>query len=305
MASVLILSEREREATAERLLRSSQKLSFDPDVDVDWETPFEPGKWFHVPERSSLYGTYLWDRLSEDQRIELTKHEFASVTETGIWFEIILMQMLMRHAYDRDPRTNHVQYALVETADECRHSRMFARYLEVAGTPRYGPGHLTHRLGRLMNTRVTNDAMVFGGTLYVEAILDAFQRDMMQDVRVQPMVQQIARIHVVEEARHMRYADEEMARVVEGQSSAQRAWTNLGLLLIAERATDAMIHPRVYRSVGLDVDEALTVRSTNPHWQRTLRWAATKPLRAYASAGLLDGRVTRRAWETLGLLSTG
>lgn len=291
-----------REATAQRLLRSSQQTWFDPHTEVEWDAPFRPGGWFHVPENSSLYGTHLWEELSEEQRVELTKHEFGSVTETGIWFEIVLMRMLLRHAYHRDPREAHTRYALVETADECRHSQMFARYLDVAGIPRYGPGRWTRRVAPLMTTPVVNDAIVFGGTLYVEAILDALQREVMDDERVQPMVRQICRIHVVEEARHMRYADEEMVRVAARLGPAGRAFTTAMLVLVADLSTRALVHPRVYASVGLDVDEAVATARTNPHWRATLQRAASKPLRAFERAGLVNDPVSRRAWKRIGLL---
>jgi hypothetical protein len=87
--------------------------------------------------RVSLYGTELWDQLTEEQRITLSIHEVCSVARVGLWFEIILMQMLLRYAYDRDPRTQHIQYALTEIADECRHSVMFAKMTERYGVPDY------------------------------------------------------------------------------------------------------------------------------------------------------------------------
>jgi hypothetical protein len=75
-----------RTRTAERLLASAAKVSFDPQTDIDWSTPPVPGLWYMPPERSTLYGTALWDRMSDDQRIQLTKHEVASVASIGIWF---------------------------------------------------------------------------------------------------------------------------------------------------------------------------------------------------------------------------
>ena len=74
----------------------------------------------------SLYDTPLWRKMSEEQRIDLSRHEAASLASLGIWFEIILMQLLVRHIYDKPVTSNHVRYALTEIADECRHSMMFA-----------------------------------------------------------------------------------------------------------------------------------------------------------------------------------
>src|ERR1700729_510976 len=89
----------ERERTSERLLRSAAKVSFDPTVDVEWDAPQPADVFYAPPAFSSLYGTELWEQLSQEQRVQLTKHEVASIASVGIWFEEILMQMLLRHAY--------------------------------------------------------------------------------------------------------------------------------------------------------------------------------------------------------------
>ena len=39
----------------------------------------------------------------------------------GIWFECLLMQLILRDIAGDDPALPHVQWALTEIADECRH----------------------------------------------------------------------------------------------------------------------------------------------------------------------------------------
>ena len=107
-----------------------------------------PGSGTRPPERSTLYGTDLWRRMPEEQRIELTKHEVASIASVGIWFETILTQMLVRSLYDRSMTDAHARFAFTEIADECRHSMMFGRMIETLGCPDYGPGRFAHALGR-------------------------------------------------------------------------------------------------------------------------------------------------------------
>ena len=118
-----------------RLLESAATLAYDPATEVDWDTPLD--KDFHgaSPEWSTLYGTAYWGELTEDQRKELTRQEAASVASTGIWFEMILQQMVLRDVYAKDPTSADVQWALTEIAEECRHSIMFARGAAEAGRP--------------------------------------------------------------------------------------------------------------------------------------------------------------------------
>ncbi|WP_282204447.1 AurF N-oxygenase family protein [Kitasatospora fiedleri] len=230
----------DRERTAERLLASSAKLSFNPLKDVDWDADPIPGAYYCPPRHLSLYGTDLWERMTDEERIELSKHEVASIASVGIWFEEILMQMLLRHAFDRDPTSNHVQYALTEIADECRHSIMFARMIAKMGVPAYGAGFVAHNLGRLFKA-ISTHSQTFGGTMYVEEILDAFQREVMNDDTLQPLTRQVSRIHVIEEARHISYAREELVRKRLGP--VRRRYEQLFIGLIVYYATTALIHP--------------------------------------------------------------
>lgn len=290
-ATTAVLEERDRQRrrTAERLLASSAKLSFDPLKDVDWEADPVPGAYYIAPERTSLYGTALWRALTEEQRIELSKHEVASVASVGIWFEEILMQMLLRHAFDRDPTSAHVQYALTEIADECRHSVMFARMIAKMGAPAYGAGRLAHELGRVFKA-VSTHSQTFGGTMYVEEILDAFQREMMNDESLQPLVRQVSRIHVIEESRHITYAREELRRKDLGP--VRRRLEQLLMGVVIYFATTRLIHPQVYAAVGIAPEAGRRAARANPHWRAAKAEMAAKVVGVLDAAGLV-GRTNR------------
>lgn len=289
-----------RERTAERLLRSSAKASFDPLTDIDWQAPLQPGRWFTPARRVSLYGTALWERMSEQQRIDLSRHEVASIASVGIWFEEILMQMLLRYAYDRDLRSAHVQWALTEIADECRHSVMFAKMIDKLGTPNFGVDRTGHELGRFF--KATSDGpQTFAGTIYVEEVLDALQREAMADDTVQPLVRAVSRLHVVEEARHISYAREELARVWERRGRAARAHDRFAVGLVVYFATTRLVHPDAYAAVGLDRREAVAAAAGNPHWRATKTFAAAKVLATFAELGLV-GRENRWLLARAGVL---
>jgi hypothetical protein len=73
-------------------------MSFDPITEVDWDTPLDTALHGAGPEWSTLFGTAYWSELTEAQQRELTRQESASVANTGIWFEMILQQMVLREA---------------------------------------------------------------------------------------------------------------------------------------------------------------------------------------------------------------
>ena len=123
------------------------------------------------------------------------------------------------------------------------------------------------------------------------------------DERVQPLVRQVSRIHVIEEARHIRYAREELKRQVASSSATRRkltaarlAWGMSGII------NRNLVHPSGYAAVGLDPRAAREAAHRSPHRRATKQWAARKSMAAFAEAGLLDGRA-RAIWQKAGFLA--
>jgi len=290
----------DRQETAARLLRSSVSNTFDPEVEIDWDAPFVPGKYFSPPERSTLYGTALWDRLTEEQRIELTKHEVGAVASLGVWFETILMQLLIRDFYAQDPTEPHAQYALTEIGDECRHSVMFGRMIERFGCPVYRPGAHDNRLGRFVAATGKGPRM-YAAILIAEEVMDAFQREAMADERVQPLVRMVSRIHVIEEARHVRYARAELARQIRAAGRSRLAYDRLIIARTAYLVGTRLVHPGAYASVGIDPAQGYRAARANPHHLANLRWAGERIVAYLDDLGLLGGP-GMAWWRRSGLL---
>ncbi|MFF2850693.1 diiron oxygenase [Streptomyces sp. NPDC058001] len=292
---------KDREQVAERLLESSAKHSFDPDKELDWDAPVEDGKWFWPPELVSLYDTPLWKKMSDEQRQELARHEAASLASLGIWFEIILMQLLVRHIYDKSVTSAHVRYALTEIADECRHSMMFARMIKKGGAPSYPVSRLNHNLARILKTVSTTPGS-FACTLLGEEILDWMQRLTFPDERVQTLVRGVTRIHVVEEARHVRYAREELRRQMVTASRWERELTRLSCGEAARVFSIAFVNPQVYADVGLDRREAVAQVKASGHRREVMQTGAKRLTDFLDDIGVLQG-AGRRLWRSSGLLA--
>jgi hypothetical protein len=280
----------DREKVAARLLRSSARHSYDPVVAVDWAAPLDPARPAMPLHRVSLYGTPMWHSLSAEQQIQLSWHEFASITSVGLWFEIILMQGLLRYAYDQDPQTGHTQYALTEIGDETRHSVMFARTAALlAPGARYRPSPRLHRLGRMFKTIAAGPAL-FTATLVAEETLDRLQREMQDDPELLPLTREVSRIHVTEEARHVSYAREALAH------------HRLVAAIAAVMVVDGFVDPAVYAAVGLDPVQAVAQARTNPHQIATRRWMGEKVTDFLRDAGMIGGPSTA-LWRRAHLLA--
>jgi hypothetical protein len=289
-----------RERTATRLLRSTATLSYDPELEIDWSAPLEEGKSYLLEHRCSLYGTPLWRQLTPAQRLELGKHEAASIAGTGIWLEAVLLRMLARIVYHGDPASAHVQYALTEMAEECRHSTMFAKMIERLGVPAYGPSRRVRALGSMLPA-ITYGPALWGAILIGEEIRDRYQREQVGAESIQPLMRMVNRIHITEEARHIGYARAELTRSVARLSKAELPYHRMLLGHVAHIVAGNLISPQVYRSVGLDPRQARQVALRNPHFRESLRYGGEKIVAFLDDAGLI-GAPGMHWWRSSGLL---
>ncbi|GAA3063591.1 AurF N-oxygenase family protein [Actinokineospora globicatena] len=278
----------DREKTAGRLLKSSADKFYDPEIDIDWGAEIPADLHFHPEHRISLYGTELWDTLTPQQRIELGKHEIASIASTGIFFEVLLMQMLLKQVYRHDPTTDHVHYLLAEIADECRHSTMFGKACKRFGVPAYGPRRWVKQLAKVLPV-LSRGPSAYAAILVAEEVLDRMQRENMVDPTLQPLIRMVNRIHVLEEARHVTFARQE---VVQGMAKAgwlAKRYHRLLTAVVSYFVALSLVNPEVYRAVGLDPKQAWKAAKANPHFQETIRYWGERIMKFLDEADLVGG----------------
>jgi len=197
------------------------------------------------------------------------------VASTGLWFEIILIHLLSRWAYHQDPQDPRTQYALTEVGDETRHVLMFAKAIARMGAPTYKPPKFVRQAARLYKA-VARGPALFAPVLVAEEITDRLQRSMVDDEDVHPLVRMVNRIHVVEEARHVRFAREEVARQMASIGPVAKVVSNVASAAVAAGVADSLISRHVYENVGLDPAEAVRAARSNPNWHESRRWMAEK-----------------------------
>ena len=282
----------ERDGVLDRLLTSSAKLSYDPEKEVDWDAPLDPLHDGVNPEWCTLYGTDLWERMTPEQRATLTRHEAASVASIGIWFEMLLQQMLLVDIYDKDYASSEFQFALTEIADECRHSIMFAKGAQLIAGRSYLPAKPLHQAAKLLKLTARGE-VAYTSILVAEEVLDVMQRDWMRGATVAPQVKTICKIHVVEESRHMKFARHETIEAMKGISEARRRASALQVATIGYFIVKSLVRPEVYAEAGLDVKEAVRAAKDNEHHHALMRLSCVHLMDFLAEAGLLTPAAKR------------
>lgn len=289
-----------REEFSERLLRGSVKKSYAPIVDIDWDAPLDPDKFFLPPKTVSLYGTSLWRNMSREQRIELSRQELVNTLSAGIWFENVLNQSLLRKMMHQNPTASTTHYELTELGDETRHMVMFGKAIERVGANPVWPKWYQ---------RVIINALPFvfqGSALWVaaligEEIFDSLQRQMMDDDELQPLVQRLMRIHVAEEARHIQFARDGLRKRVPHMrrlpkfvlANVNGLGGNFFRFLFTNKVQ--------YRRVGLDPRQARRIARSSPH-RRETQIIGFAPLAAFLEEVGLMGPIARRMWRRSGFL---
>ena len=284
-----------REEFSDRLLKGSVKKSYAPVVDIDWDAPLDPDKFYLPAKVVSLYGSDIWNAMTREQQIELSRQEFVNTLSAGIWFENMLNQSLLRAMIHQDPTAKATHYALTELGDETRHMVMFGKAIERVGARPVAPKRY-QRMVINMLPWAFRGSFLWVAALIGEEIFDALQRQMMDDPQLQPMVQRLMRIHVTEEARHIQFArDGVRKRVTEMPRLNKFVVANInGLGGIFFRYL--FTNPVPYRRAGLDGEKARGVARANPNYHAIQRMGFA-PLAAFLQEVGLIGPIARRLWK--------
>ena len=287
------------EQRIERLSTASLKRIIDPDLDLPGQVgdgqvlPDEILTLSNVPE--------LFATLSAEQKRTLAREEFASITDTGIRFESILMAgfgfEISMHDDLTDPR---VTYLLHEIGEETRHSRLFARLLEQVQPKAKSP--IDGRLARLAQHLAMPFLQAMPSLFCIlvlsgEEVPDLLQKLASEHPDTDPMIKATSKYHRQEEARHLAFA----RLIFPEQWAKAGAFERLVVRYLGSRIATAMfdliVHPGVYATIGLPTWE--TWRRVNRSPGRTaLRHRALRPLLTpLLEAGAFRGGRVPRGWR--------
>src|ERR1700761_3136286 len=280
-----------REEFSERLLKGSVKKSYAPIVDIDWDAPLDPDKFFLPPRTVSLYGTPLWDSMTRAQRIELSRQELVNTLSAGIWFENILNQALLRKIMHTDPTSRSTHYALTELGDETRHMVMFGKAIERVGARPVRP-RLYHRI--IINTLpfFFRGSVLWVAALIGEEIFDSLPRQMMGAPELRPTTRGVSEIHAPKEARHIQFARDGLRKRTPQMRRSERWFVGnvngLGGFFFRYLFSNKVQYVRA----GLNARQARRVARTSAH-RHEVQVAGFAPLAEFLTEVGLLGPIAR------------
>ncbi len=215
---------------SETLNRGSvAKRCYPWDVNViDWSAPIDDEHEYMPSGFSFLHGSELEPRLSLKERSFLTRWEFTCLMRNQTQGEHILNQALLGVLYHIDPYDPAYRYMLHEVAEECQHMSMFNDWVRLNSDIRtrgLGQDQLGTAVSVLTPVIATRfPALLWTLTFLFEVFGDQMARRAASDPnkRLHPIVRQLMKAHVIEEARHVAFAREWLVRLLETMRPASR-----------------------------------------------------------------------------------
>ncbi|MGH9270210.1 MAG: AurF N-oxygenase family protein [Ilumatobacteraceae bacterium] len=277
---------------AAQLVAVSERATHDPFREIDWTVPIDDSAYHLPPELLALYGTSAWEAMDEPARVAYSRHEAAALLAAGIWFENALMQVILRHLTAIDVTDPMHRYLLVEIADECRHSTMFGECIRRAGTPAYAPDRPV-----VVDETGSGRALSYLLILAIEELLDHANRWTMRDDRVHPVSRQVAKLHVLEEARHVSFAKTYLAEVWPTLDANEQATIISAAPELVAEIVSLSLQPDVFEHLGIDGGAAMA--RDNPHRRANVVDGLAKLTGFLEELGIIDDR---RPWASRGLI---
>ncbi|NKY34657.1 diiron oxygenase [Nocardia speluncae] len=238
---------------AEKLLLLSEgsvNRNFDPFEDIDWDHPdfdvdARPERWI-LPVSGDTIGRHPWYRaLSDQQKIALGKYRQANVAKVGLQFEAILISGMMQHVFGLPNGDPEFRYCSHEMIEEHNHTLMFQEMVNRIGADVPGMGPLVRQFRHIViPVAVAFPNLFFMAVLGGEEPIDHIQKDILRSgEEVHPIMRGVMAIHVAEEARHISFAHEFLAKHVPESSRMNKFVLSLAMPIVMWILGRAIVTP--------------------------------------------------------------
>ena len=225
----------------------------DPLARLKWDELNLHDYWL-PPAALSLAGLPAFESQDEQIKRRLSQYEFVNFIQAGLWLEGLFVERLSKSLKQIESLTEYA-YRLHEIREEVGHSLMFLKLMEKSGlhlpTNCFQRPWLADFLGRHapMHSRLFWLAVVIGEEVpdrlnrYVRANGDA----------VNPVIKQMCKLHIIDEARHLAHARGELDRGLERATPLTRALLSPLARTLITQLVRAFYLPRaeVYELAGL------------------------------------------------------
>jgi len=274
---------------ATRLTRASRRKAWDVYSSFNWTESLEADRWCMPPELISIFGTPVWEALSEEQRRRLSQFEIGNFFSLVLQGERPLVQGLVHRLYLRSSGREITDYLHHFVDEENKHMVMFGEFCN-----RYiGKIYPEKKISLARDyAKGEEEVSFFCKVMVVEELGDFYNVLIERDERVEPLVRELNRVHHVDEARHLAFGRLHLAELFARYSPEWSAETLAGfrswLVEYLRASWGDFYNPTMYRDAGLaDAYEVRQMALAHPACAAHRQRASAKLVKYFVKTGLL------------------
>ena len=274
---------------AVRLTKASRKKLWDVYNTFNWPDVLEKDAWYMPPELISLYGTPVYEALSEEQRKSLSLYELGNFFSLVLQGERPLVQGLVHRLYAKGNSVPVNEYLHHFVDEENKHMVMFGEFCNRYVGKVYPEKKIT--LSREY-AKGEEEVAFYCKVMVVEELGDYYNLAIEKDERVDALVREINKVHHVDEARHLAFGRVQLAELFERYSPDWSADTLAGfrqwLADYLRASWGDYYNPTMYRDAGLaDAYELRQLAMSHPAGVEFRKMASAKIVAYFIKTGLL------------------
>jgi hypothetical protein len=290
----------------DRLLSLYQKgkdKQWDQTSRIDWSIEVDPYDALGLPQEvMAIYGTPVWDKISEQQKQELARHhaswQFSQFLH-GEQGAMICAARIVESVPDLDSKF----YAATQTMDEARHAETYARFLQEKIGLVYP---INDNLSKLLEETLRDsrwDMPYLGMQVLIEGLaLAAF--GMLRDMTTKPLPKQILSYVMQDEARHVAFGRLALKDAYADLTSAERDEREEFVVEACYLMRDRIRGREVWGVVGLDEKECDGYVDSSEFMKLFRNQLFTRIVPIVKDIGLWGPKV-QQAYADMGVLEMG
>lgn len=237
-------------AQIERLIRISNEHPLLPEIFIPWNTAEREEHIFLTEKLVSLSNHPVYSALTTIQKRELARREVVQAMYGYCWSEGLFCLFMTRYILHRAPDDPERRFLLREIVEESRHQEMFADTIKKLGRK---PVPLTrfHRWLGGVCVKLFPPDFAFLSCLAVEMMADRYGDHLRKEPGIFPVLQKVAQLHNIEEARHILFTKMLLKRYTDTAGFWRSTMYSLVVLLNMRFFQSTYVRAEIYRDIGV------------------------------------------------------
>ena len=290
-----------------RLNRQSVEKRSDAYLDIDWDAPE-----LQIGPDDGRCGLFEFDPLADtdwyrsqtpEVQARVGLHRICSAFKVGMQFENLLQRGLLSYAFRLPNGAPEYRYLHHEIIEESQHSLMFQELVNRSGMPVHGMPLWLRATATVMVPvfqRLLPEQffiLVLGG----EDPVDYLQRRQLREGTTHPLIEQIMKIHITEEARHIAFARTYLKDLVPRLGWFRRTMLSIRTPIVLWIMAPLMVDPsaELHKAHGVPKDVLRQARRS-PAGRQLRKESVAKLRRLCRDLGLMNP-VAKAVWRRCGL----